>query len=69
VNISVNNCHIGSKICPPYKFEVSNCLRNWSNNLVIEVTNTLEKEQKDFFSQYLIHEPTGITGSVNLVLY
>jgi hypothetical protein len=28
VNISVNNCHIGSKICPPYKFEVSNCLRN-----------------------------------------
>ncbi|MDU8671295.1 glycosyl hydrolase [Paenibacillus polymyxa] len=69
VNIFMNGCHVGSKICPPYNFEVSNCLRTGSNNLVIEVTNTLEKEQKDFFSQYLIHEPTGITGSVNLVLY
>lgn len=69
VDVFINELHVGSKICPPYKFDVSDCLKDGNNKLKVDVTNTLEKQQKDFFSQYLIHEPTGITGSVNLEIY
>lgn len=69
VDVYLNDNHIGAKICPPYKFNLTDTLKNGNNKLVIEVTNTLGKEQKDFFSQYLIQEPTGIIGTVDLVFY
>ncbi|MHC5534574.1 glycosyl hydrolase [Priestia megaterium] len=69
VDIWLNDQHIGTKICPPYQFDVTNVLKEGTNHLVIEVTNTLVKDQKDFLSQYLIQEPTGILGSVDVVLY
>lgn len=67
VSVSLNDNNIGTKICPPYNFDVSNELKNGLNKLVIEVTNTLGKERKDFLSQYLIQEPTGIIGTVDLI--
>lgn len=67
VSVSINNQHIGTKICPPYNFDVNSVLDNGKNKIVIEVTNTLGKERKDFLSQYLIQEPTGIIGTVDLV--
>ncbi|WP_315110053.1 glycosylhydrolase-like jelly roll fold domain-containing protein [Clostridium intestinale] len=64
--IWLNGEKVGVKICPPYKTEVSEYLKKGNNNLVVEVTNTLVKSQKDAFSQYSIQEPTGLLGPVNL---
>ncbi|MCM3174942.1 glycosyl hydrolase [Paenibacillus sp. MER 99-2] len=62
----LNGYDIGTRICPPYAYEASGCLQLTGNRLVIEVTNTLVKEQQDFLSQFLIQEPTGIVGHVYL---
>ncbi|MGO4731071.1 glycosyl hydrolase [Paenibacillus sp. 2KB_22] len=62
----LNGHDLGTRICPPYAYDVHGCLQEGTNRLVIEVTNTLVKEQQDFLSQYLIQEPTGIVGSVFL---
>lgn len=62
----LNGHDIGTRICPPYAYEASGYLEPKGNRLVIEVTNTLVKEQQDFLSQFLIQEPTGIVGNVYL---
>ncbi|MNW31335.1 hypothetical protein D3C74_82450 [compost metagenome] len=60
----LNGVDMGIRICPPYVFDIDNLLSKENNHLVIEVTNTLGKEQRDFLSQYLLQEPTGIVGQV-----
>ncbi|WP_338533640.1 glycosyl hydrolase [Paenibacillus peoriae] len=66
VDVWVNNNRVGTRISPPYKFDVTKELKQGVNHLRIEVTNTLVKEQKDFLSQFLIQEPTGLIGTVSL---
>lgn len=68
-DVRLNGENIGVKICPPYRFDVTEYLRKGNNYLVIEVTNTLAKSQKDVFSQYAIQEPTGLIGPVSIKLY
>lgn len=63
----LNGYDLGTRICPPYIYNVNGCLKAGDNQLTIEVTNTLVKEQRDYLSQYLIQEPTGIVGGVYLV--
>lgn len=62
----LNGHDLGTRICPPYAYDVNECLKVGDNLLIIEVTNTLVKEQQDYLSQYLIQEPTGIVGEVYL---
>ncbi|MFK4302067.1 hypothetical protein ABH892_002171 [Paenibacillus sp. RC254] len=64
----INGHSVGSRICPPYDFDVTKALVPGINTLVIEVTNTLVKEQADFLSQYLLQEPTGLIGPVQLTM-
>jgi hypothetical protein len=64
----LNEQSLGSRICPPYDFDVTKALVTGTNTLVIEVTNTLVKEQADFLSQYLLQEPTGLIGPVQLTM-
>nr|WP_285858774.1 glycosyl hydrolase [Paenibacillus sp. MER 99-2] len=64
VQVWLNQQDLGTRICPPYTFDIDGSLQKGQNRLVIEVTNTLVKEQQDYLSQYLIQEPTGIVGSV-----
>ena len=56
----------GIRICPPYRLEAGELLRPGQNTLVVEVTNTLVKEQRDFLSRFAHQEPSGLLGPVRL---
>lgn len=64
----VNRQPAGVRICPPYQFDISAYVKPGENELVIEVTNTLVKEQRDFLSRYSHQEPSGLIGPVLLRL-
>jgi hypothetical protein len=59
----LNGERAGVRICPPYLFELRG-LRQGANHLVIEVTNTLVREQQDFLSRFTQQEPGGLLGTV-----
>ncbi|BFT74433.1 glycosylhydrolase-like jelly roll fold domain-containing protein [Paenibacillus sp. P36] len=56
----------GVCICPPYRMEVHGLIKQGSNSLVIEVTNTLVKDQRDYLSSFVQQEPSGLIGPVTL---
>jgi len=62
----LNGERVGLRICQPYRFEISAVLRQGSNTLVVDVTNTLAKAQRDFFSRYAPQEPSGLLGPVRI---
>jgi len=62
--VFVNDSACGVKIAPPYKFDVSEAIQAGINRLAIEVTTTLVREQYDYLSQWMLLEPTGITGGI-----
>ncbi|CQR57815.1 glycosylhydrolase-like jelly roll fold domain-containing protein [Paenibacillus riograndensis] len=60
----INGQHAGLNLCPPYRMEVTGTIRKGTNRLVIEVTNTLAKDQRDFLSSFSQQEPSGLIGPV-----
>lgn len=64
--VFINGKSAGVKICPPYRYNISELVKSGENELVIEVTNTLGNENRDGLSQYLIIEPFGLIGPVEL---
>ena len=64
VRVSVNGGQWLHRICRPYEFDISNDVIQGENSLCLEVTTTLVREQKDFLSQFMLLEPTGISGTV-----
>ncbi len=67
VQVFVNKQLVGTRICAPYTFDLTNYLVEGENEIQIEVTNTLGTQMRDFFGHYLILEPFGIEGSVALI--
>ncbi|MFC0022365.1 glycosylhydrolase-like jelly roll fold domain-containing protein [Neobacillus cucumis] len=65
--VIVNGKNFGVKINPPYIFEVEEVLKEGKNEIVIEVTNNLGKQQQDYLSQFMIQEPTGLLGPVRIL--
>ncbi|MBE1440837.1 glycosylhydrolase-like jelly roll fold domain-containing protein [Paenibacillus sp. OAS669] len=61
----VNGEQAGVRICPPYHIQIGG-LKKGSNKLVIEVTNTLVKDQRDFLSSFAQQEPSGLIGPVKV---
>jgi len=77
VEVWVNGEHCGMKICPPYRFDLSNCVRAGTNTLRIEVANTLDREVRAsagenqaamFFMGFSPLSPSGILGAVTLYI-
>ncbi|SFE53563.1 alpha-L-rhamnosidase [Paenibacillus catalpae] len=62
----LNGEQAGVRICPPYRLEISGLLKKGINKLVIEVTNTLAKDQRDFLSSFAQQEPSGLIGPVTV---
>lgn len=62
----LNNRALGRCIVPPYRFDVTDFLREGENTLTVEVTNTLVQTQKDRFSGFAQIEPVGLMGPVVL---
>lgn len=63
----LNGVHAGTRISPPYRLDIGSCVRQGINKLVIEVTNTLVKEQHDYLSAFAQQEPSGLLGPVRIV--
>jgi len=63
----VNGRSAGVCICPPYRLEIGDLVCPGQNKLVIEVTNTLVKDQHDFLSRFAQQEPSGLLGPVRLL--
>lgn len=60
----LNGKQAGVRICPPYQLEMNDLVRQGINKLVIEVTNTLVKDQHDYLSAFSQQEPSGLMGPV-----
>lgn len=67
--VRVNGKDCGTRICPPYRYPVTNCLTGGMNCIEIEVNTTLGRSMNDFLSQYILMEPQGLLGEVELELY
>lgn len=67
--VYVNEAYCGVKISKPYHFDLTEGLIEGKNKVVVEVTNTLGTQQKDFLSQYRALEPSGIVGTITLLEY
>jgi hypothetical protein len=66
--VIVNGESIGVRISTPYQFELSGNLKYGKNSLVVEVTNTLVKENPDMLSRIAQHEPSGLMGPVRILI-
>ncbi|EHS57609.1 glycosylhydrolase-like jelly roll fold domain-containing protein [Paenibacillus sp. Aloe-11] len=62
----LNGEQAGVRICPPYRVEINGLIKKGKNKLVIEVTNTLVKDQRDFLSAFTQQEPSGLIGPVQV---
>jgi hypothetical protein len=62
----LNSEQAGVRICPPYCLEINGLIKKGTNKLVIEVTNTLVKDQRDFLSAFAQQEPSGLIGPVRV---
>lgn len=65
VEVVVDGVHRGSRIAPPYRVPVGD-LTAGLHELVIEVTNTLDKTVTDMFALTEPREPSGLFGPVLL---
>ena len=62
----LNGKSCGLRICPPYRFDISEAVAEKSNELTINVYTTLGNSVKDPVSMFTAIEPTGAWGSVKL---
>lgn len=67
----VNGSYAGMRICPPYRFDISNLVKAGENTIQIEVTNTPDREVAAMDVPGLPRgsapfAPTGIIGSVKI---
>lgn len=66
--VALNGVDLGTRIAPPYRFEVPAGLLTAHNSLDVEVTNTLAKAHRDFFSSFAQQDPTGLLGPITLTV-
>lgn len=67
--VYVNDVHVGSAFCPPYCFTLDAALLRDSNELRIDVANTLVQTQKDISSMCMALDPSGLLGPVCIQSY
>ncbi|MDD6261676.1 MAG: hypothetical protein PUA83_01130 [Clostridiales bacterium] len=65
VQVNLNGRDLGTRIAPPYRFDVSGLLSE-KNTLVARVTTHLGYAKRDWFSTYLCMEPMGLLEPVEL---
>lgn len=65
-SVRVNGVDLGTRIAPPYVFDVPAGVLGASNEVEVEVVNTLAKAQPDFFSAFAQQDPTGLIGPVTI---
>jgi len=72
----INDTLVGTRLAPPYNFNVSELLKAGENKIRIEVATTLHRQMPDtnpFIVQMLsrnvnVYEPMGIVGEIDLLM-
>ncbi len=59
-----NGVDLGVRVCPPYRYDLTDALIDGENTLVIEVSNTLANAVRDRFSSYMAIPASGLIGPV-----
>lgn len=66
VQVWVNGIFVGSRLIPPYAFDISNAVQVGKNELMIVVSNHSGYERRDWFSRFVLFEPSGLLGPIRL---
>jgi len=64
--VRVNGAELGTRIAPPYVFDVPEGVLTGDDEIEVEVVNTLVKAHPDFFSAFAQQDPTGLIGPVTI---
>lgn len=64
--VRLNGKEVGVRIFAPYRFDLSEAIREGENTLEITVANTCVFEQRDAFSKFMLIKPSGLLGPVRL---
>lgn len=62
--VKINGKHVGTRIFSPYRFDISDAVREGENTVEITVSNTCVHEQRDIFSRFMLIKPSGLLGPV-----
>lgn len=66
--VFVNGKTARVRLCKPYTFDLSKLIKQGENTLRIEVTNTLGTQMRTALDHYLVIEPFGIEGPMELLV-
>lgn len=65
--LTVNGIDLGMRICPPYRWDISESVHSGKNEIEIEVANTLiHRIRKDRCSEFMQIGPSGLLGPIKL---
>ena len=65
--LRLNGIDCGIRICRPYSFDITDCLRDGENAAEVVVSNTLGRRVHDKFSYFLQLSPSGLLGGIKLI--
>ena len=61
----LNGKDLGERVCPPFRYDLTEALRDGENELVVEVSNTLANAVRDNFSMFMAIPASGLIGPVS----
>lgn len=65
-HLFVNGKDMGMRITAPYRWNISEAVREGDNAFTVVTANTLVHEQQDDLSRYMVIPPSGLLGPVSL---
>ena len=66
--VFINEQAAGVKLCKPYVFDLSKFIKEGTNKIRIEVTNTLGTKVRGGLDHYLPIEPFGVEGPIKMLI-
>ncbi|MBQ4145745.1 MAG: glycosyl transferase family 2, partial [Clostridia bacterium] len=69
VVVYINGIEVGKRIIAPFEFDISDYINIGENSLTVIVANNLGHKKKDAFSKFIMYEPSGLIGPVELFKY
>lgn len=65
--VKLNGIDLGIRVCPPYRFNISDAIKQGENILEIEAANTLALRVRDWFSSFMQIPASGVMGPLTLM--
>ena len=67
--VKLNGKSVGTRVAPPYLFDLTEFAKDGENSLEIIVANHLGHNRRDVYSAFLLFEPSGLVGPVKVCYY